>query len=97
MPALTPIMFPLNLIERLTIPLSLGLRLFGNMFAASIMMELLYEGLIHISKIIPIKIPILATVIPIPFHMYFDMFDGAIQMFIFVMLTMVNIKITAEE
>jgi F-type H+-transporting ATPase subunit a len=97
MPALIPIMFPLNLIERLTLPLSLGLRLFGNMFAASIMMELLYEGLIHISKIIPIKIPILATVIPIPFHMYFDMFDGAIQMFIFVMLTMVNIKITEEE
>lgn len=97
MPAMIPIMFPLNLIERITLPISLGLRLFGNMFAASIMMELLYQGLTYISGFIPIKIPILAMVLPIPFHMYFDMFDGAIQMFIFVMLTMVNIKITVEE
>jgi F-type H+-transporting ATPase subunit a len=83
--------------ERLTTPVSLSLRLFGNMFAASIIMELIYKGLIYVSNILPIKIPIFAAIIPIPLHMYFDIFDGAIQMFIFVMLTMVNIKITVEE
>ena len=97
MPALMPLLLPLNIMERLTMPLSLSLRLFGNMFAASIIMELLYKGLIYISGILPIKIPILAAIIPIPLHIYFDMFDGIIQMFIFVMLTMVNIKITVEE
>ena len=34
---------------------------------------------------------------PIPLHLYFDLFDGLIQMVIFVMLTMVNIKVIAEH
>lgn len=95
--AMAPIMIPLNIIERFTMPLSLSIRLFGNMFAASFIVELLYEGLINISNILPVKIPVFAAIIPIPLHVYFDMFDGFIQMFIFVMLTMVNIKIIAEE
>jgi F-type H+-transporting ATPase subunit a len=95
--AIAPIMFPLNVIERFTMPLSLSLRLFGNMFAASLIVELLYKGLIGISNILPVKIPLFAAVLPIPLHVYFDLFDGFIQMFIFVMLTMVNIKIIAEE
>lgn len=95
--AMAPILLPINLIERFTMPLSLSLRLFGNMFAASIIVELLYQGLIGISNILPVKIPVFAAVLPIPLHVYFDLFDGAIQMFIFVMLTMVNIKILVEE
>ena len=35
--------------------------------------------------------------VPIPLHFYFDLFDGAIQTFIFMMLTMVNIKTVNEE
>ncbi|MBM6862033.1 F0F1 ATP synthase subunit A, partial [Clostridium saudiense] len=35
--------------------------------------------------------------LPIPLHAYFDIFDGAIQMVIFVMLTMINTKITVEH
>lgn len=85
-----PILLPINIIERIMVPISLSLRLFGNMFAATIIMELVYQGLngIHF----------LATLgLPIPFHFYFDIFDGTIQMVIFVMLTMINIKIISEH
>lgn len=85
-----PIMLPLNILERVSLPLSLSLRLFGNMFAATIIMELIYEQLGHLFAPLQIGIPVLA-------HAYFDIFDGTIQMIIFIMLTMVNIKVTAEH
>jgi F-type H+-transporting ATPase subunit a len=84
------ILLPINIMERIMLPISLSLRLFGNMFAATIIMELIYTSLHGIN--------ILATIgIPIPFHFYFDIFDGTIQMVIFVMLTMINIKIISEH
>lgn len=83
-------MLPLNIMERLVILLSLSLRIFGNITAGLIMVDLLYEGLAHIS-------PFLQILIPVPFHAYFDVFDGAIQMFIFIMLTMIYTKTTVEH
>ncbi|WP_234122317.1 F0F1 ATP synthase subunit A [Clostridium hydrogenum] len=79
-------LLPINIIERLTLPLSLTLRLFGNMVAGSVIMALIYGSLGHA-----------ALVIPIIGHAYFDLFDGAVQMIVFVMLTMVQIKLVAEE
>lgn len=97
LPAMAVMMFPLNVIERFTLPVSLSLRLFGNMFAASFIMELLYKGLMYVSKSLFGHIPLFALILPIPLHVYFDLFDGTIQMVIFVMLTMVNIKLISEE
>lgn len=85
-----PILLPINLMERIMLPISLTLRLFGNVFAASMIMKLVYDALLGINFVAAIGIPI-------PFHFYFDVFDGTIQMIIFVMLTMINIKITAEH
>lgn len=79
-------LLPINILERFTLPLSLCLRLFGNMVAGSVVMALIYGFMGHA-----------AIVVPILGHAYFDVFDGAIQMVVFVMLTMVNIKIVAEE
>lgn len=84
------ILLPINIIERVMLPVSLSLRLYGNIFAATMIMELIYEALLGFSSISAIGIPI-------PFHFYFDLFDGTIQMIIFVMLTMINIKITSEH
>lgn len=84
------ILLPINVMERVMLPVSLSLRLYGNIFAATMIMELIYEALLSFSFIT-------AIAIPIPFHFYFDIFDGTIQMVIFVMLTMINIKITAEH
>lgn len=84
------LLFPINIMERIMLPISLSLRLFGNMFAATIIMELVYGGLSGISWVAQLGIPI-------PLHMYFDLFDGTIQMVIFVMLTMINIVIISEH
>ena len=84
------IITPINILERLMLPISLALRLFGNILAATFLVELAYEALEHIGFIAGIGIPV-------PLHAYFDIFDGAIQAIIFIMLTMVNIKMVAEH
>ena len=68
------------------LPVSLALRLFGNMLAATILVDLVYEALGNF-----------AIGIPIIVHGYFDLFDGTIQMLVFSMLTMIQIKLTAEH
>ncbi|MGO5075647.1 F0F1 ATP synthase subunit A [Clostridium sporogenes] len=83
-------LLPLNLIERVMLPVSLSLRLFGNITAAVLIMDLVYSALASISWFAQL-------VVPIPLHIYFDVFDGTIQMVIFVMLTMINIKVIAEH
>ena len=84
------LILPINIVERIMLPISLCLRLFGNVFAATMIIEMIYGALG--------KISFFATlVVPIPFHFYFDLFDGTIQAVIFIMLTMINIKITAEH
>ena len=83
-------MLPINVIERVMLPVSLSLRLFGNILAASFLVELVYESLDKIAWLAQIGLPV-------PLHAYFDIFDGCIQMVIFVMLTMINIKITVEH
>lgn len=79
-------MTPINIMERVMLPVSLALRLFGNMLAATILVDLVYEALGHF-----------AIGIPIIVHGYFDLFDGTIQMLVFSMLTMIQIKLTAEH
>lgn len=75
-------LFPLNIIGELSNPVSLGFRLFGNMLGGLIIMALIYS-------FAPIAIP----VIP---HLYFDVFAGLIQSFIFIMLTMTYIALAME-
>ena len=79
-------MAPINVMERVMLPVSLALRLFGNMLAATILVDLVYEAL---GKF--------AIGLPIIVHGYFDLFDGTIQMLVFSMLTMIQIKLTAEH
>src|SRR3954464_9882198 len=79
-------LFPLKIIEEFANTLTLGLRLYGNIFAGEILLTLLAGSLAtgfggH-----------LAAVIPTLVWMGFSIFVGAIQAFIFVMLTMVYIS-----
>lgn len=72
-------LFPINLIGEIATPVSMSLRLFGNVMAGTVMMAL-YYGLL----------PIFAKLgIPAALHVYFDLFSGAIQAYVFAMLTMV--------
>jgi F-type H+-transporting ATPase subunit a len=68
-----PIILPFKILDYLIRPTSLCLRLFGNILGAYIIMELLY-----------ISIPL---ILPGALSIYFDLFDGAIQAYVFVFLT----------
>lgn len=83
-----PFLFPINLIGEIATPFSLSLRLFGNVLAGTVIMSLIYSLL---SKV--------ALVWPGALHAYFDVFSGAIQAYVFCMLTMVFIgnKIPDKE
>jgi F-type H+-transporting ATPase subunit a len=76
-------MFPLKLIEEFANTLTLGLRLYGNIYAGEILLTLLAGSLAtgvggH-----------LAAALPMLVWQGFSVFVGAIQAFIFTMLTMV--------
>ncbi len=83
-----PFLLPMNIMGELANPISLGFRLFGNLLGGTIIMALLYAGLTNLIGI-PLVIPILG-------HMYFDVFSGLLQSFIFVMLSMVFIAMAMD-
>ena len=76
------IIAPINILEVVIRPLSLCMRLFGNVLGAFVVMEL-------IKLLIPVFIPVV-------FSCYFDIFDGLIQAFVFVFLTALFIKEATE-
>lgn len=77
-----PILVPINILELFIRPLSLCMRLFGNVLGSFVVMELL-KGLF-------------AWVLPVPFSLYFDIFDGFIQAYVFVFLTSLFMKEAIE-
>ena len=76
------IITPINILEVFIRPLSLCMRLFGNVIGAFVVMEL-------IKKLIPVAIPV-------AFSCYFDIFDGLIQAYVFVFLTSLFISEAIE-
>jgi F-type H+-transporting ATPase subunit a len=67
------IIAPLNVLELGIKPLSLCMRLFGNVLGSFVIMELL-------KQVLPVFLPVI-------FSLYFDVFDGLIQAYVFVFLT----------
>lgn len=79
-------MFPIKIIEEFANTLTLGLRLYGNIYAGEILLSLLAAGLAtgvggH-----------LAAIVPMLAWQGFSIFVGGIQAFIFTMLTMVYLS-----
>ena len=79
----SPIMLPINIMEIAIRPLSLCMRLFGNVMAAFVVMEL-------VKLLVPV-------VVPVAFSLYFDIFDGLIQTVVFVFLTALFVGESLEE
>ena len=75
-------MFPMNIVSELALPVSLSFRLFGNMLGGVVILFLMYE-------FAPIIVPAIG-------HLYFDLFIGLIQTFIFVMLTLTFIALSKD-
>lgn len=92
-----PLLLPMNIISELATPISLSFRLFGNIVGGLIIMSLLYGGLIGLSGMVGLGVfPIFQAGIPVVFHLYFDVFAGVLQTFIFMMLSMVFISIAMD-
>ncbi len=81
-------MFPIHIIEEISKPLTLALRLFGNLFSGGIMIALLIA--------FPLKF-FPASLIFTPIWKIFDMFIGVIQAFIFALLTILYYQFAIEE
>ena len=81
-----PFWLPINLIGDFAVPVSLSLRLFANVLSGTVMMALVY-GLLNA----------IAYAWPGVLHAYFDMFSGAIQTYVFCMLTMTYIADACGE
>ncbi|WP_429192002.1 F0F1 ATP synthase subunit A [Fusobacterium sp. PH5-44] len=77
------LMAPLNIIGEISKPVNISLRLFGNMFAGSVIIGLLYMATTSYGPL---------AMIVAPLHLYFDLFSGVVQGFVFSMLTMVYIS-----
>jgi F-type H+-transporting ATPase subunit a len=85
-------MLPINIVGELATPISLSFRPFGNILGGSVIMALLYQFFGYLSGLIGIGVPILGVGIPAVLHIYFDLFSGVLQSFIFIMLTMVFVS-----
>jgi F-type H+-transporting ATPase subunit a len=81
LPPWLPVWFPISLIGELAVPISLSLRLFANILSGLVIMTLLY-GLLGW----------FATGWPSVLHVYFDLFSGAIQTYVFCMLSMTYMR-----
>jgi F-type H+-transporting ATPase subunit a len=75
---------PINLVEELAKPISLSLRLFGNMFAGGILVALIA------------LFPAYIMWLPNAIWKSFDLFVGAIQAFIFALLTILYFSQSME-
>ncbi|MCQ2548087.1 MAG: F0F1 ATP synthase subunit A [Clostridia bacterium] len=83
-----PFMFPLKLIEECTLPVSLGFRLFGNIFGGMIIVELFLNLMTQLSNYI-CDVPFLRFLTVLPLNGFFDMFEPVIQTYIFTSLTLI--------
>lgn len=78
---------PVNIISEFATPVSMSLRLFANILSGTMMMALIYGLLPHIATI----------AWPAALHAYMDVFSGALQAYVFAMLTMVFIANAAGD
>lgn len=77
-----PVLFPLNVLGDCTLPISLSLRLFGNLLGGTIIMTLIYSLFNILNSVFMGLGGTLFVVTPL-LHAYFDVFSGFIQTYIF--------------
>jgi len=90
-----PFMVPIKILEEVSFPISLGFRLFGNILAGVIIIELFFSAL----KVISVKVlgsfgsvlPIFQMILPLPLNAFFDVLEPILQAFVFSMLAMIFI------
>lgn len=98
------VLTPFNIISEIATPVSMMFRHFGNICSGSVIMTLVYTALLGLSNVVfgwlpgfLGQFPFFQIGIPIVFSLYFDIFGGLLQAFIFAMLTMMYISSAAED
>ena len=93
-----PLLMPLNLISEIATPISMAFRHYGNVLSGAVISVLVGTGLQGLSQIvlgwlpgILGDIPFLQIGLPAILSIYFDVFSGCLQAYIFAMLTMLYI------
>ena len=93
------VMTPLNILGEVATPVSLAFRHYGNVLSGSVIAVLIASALQGLSSLLLGwlpgflgEIPFLQIGIPAVLSVYFDIFSGCMQAFIFAMLTMLNIS-----
>lgn len=99
-----PIFYPFNVFSEVATPVSMTFRHYGNILSGAVISTLIASALAGLSKTILglfssatwyttyiASIPFLRVGLPAILSIYFDVFSGCLQAFIFAMLTMLNI------
>ena len=94
-----PFLAPLNIISEFATPVSMAFRHYGNVLSGSVISVLVATALQGISNIIfgnlpgiLGEIPLFQIGLPAVLSVYFDIFSGLLQAFIFAMLTMLYVS-----
>ncbi len=98
-----PVLLPFNIISEIATPISMAFRHFGNIASGSVITALVYAALAALSHALIGwlpgflgSIPLFQLGIPAFLSVYFDLFSGCLQAFIFCMLTMMYIASAAD-
>ena len=94
-----PVMAPMNIIGEFATPISMSFRHYGNVLSGSVISALMAWALGNLTHAILGwlpgflgQIPFLRIGLPAVFSLYFDLFSGCMQAFIFAMLTMLYVS-----
>ena len=94
-----PFLAPLNIISEVATPVSMAFRHYGNVLSGSVISVLVATALQGVSSLVLGKIPgiigklpLLQIGLPAVLSVYFDIFSGLLQAFIFAMLTMLYVS-----
>lgn len=90
---------PMNVISEIATPISMSFRHYGNVLSGTVISSLIAAGLQKLSSLllgwlpgVLGEIPFLQIGIPAILSIYFDVFSGCLQAFIFAMLTMMYVS-----
>ena len=92
-----PFLLPMNIISEAATPVSMSFRHYGNILSGSIISALLAAAFAGLSNLLLGWIPLIGDVpwlrigIPAVLSLYFDIFSGGLQAFIFATLTMMYV------
>ena len=94
------VMTPMNIVSEIASPVALAFRHFGNVAGGGVLTALIYAALAALSNlvfgflpeaILAVFPPLFQVGIPAVLSIYFDLFSGFVQAFVFCLLTMIYV------